>query len=179
MAGVPTTSRIAYVPTANGDTGVVLSFMEANSQSFVEGDLVKLDANGNIVLMDDPPGAADICLGIALSAATNVTSGNTYISVQMIRPTDLFIMKLDAASTFAETDRGTYEPLDRVSAGRWVVNKAGAVTVSALQARILGSAEYGADGTLAATAGGPVYVRFPGTSDESQVLEFGDIAYTP
>lgn len=179
MSGVPTVSAVSYVPTANGDTGLVLSFFEADSQSFVNGDLVKLDAGGNLVVMDDPPGAADILLGIAQGAATNVTSGNTRIPVQLIRPSDVFIMKLDAASTFAETDRGTYEPLDKTAAGRWVVNKAGAVTVGAIQARILDSTEYGADGSLAATAGGPVYVRFPGVSDSSQVLEMGDIAYTP
>lgn len=144
-----------YVPAFNGDEGLVLPYREANSQVFVKGDLVVQNAAGDISLCGADP--ANI-LGIALQPATNVTSGNKLISVQVIRSFDLYIAHLIAAFTFTLTDTGTIREIVRTAAGNWQVDSTQAANTS--RVKLVGPMEYTADALLNASAGGAVYVRF-------------------
>ncbi len=60
-----------------------LPYLEANSQAFKAGDLVYLNAGAVTAITDDGTGTME-CMGIALTDATNVTSGNAQIRVQPI-----------------------------------------------------------------------------------------------
>jgi hypothetical protein len=143
-----------YIPDKGGDEGAKEVFREADSQTFVKGDLVRLDGNGHLVIVATT-GIADI-LGIAEQPATNVTAGHARITVQMIRRTDQFSCNYESGQTFAETDIGNIFDITRTSAGNWEVQKSSATDA---WVKILGSLE-GPDGAGAYNAAGPVKVRF-------------------
>jgi len=71
----------------------VVEAKEADSQSFVVNDLVYLNAGAVTIATD-----AAIS-GVALKAATNVTTGNATIPVQIITPDSVWIAQADAATS--------------------------------------------------------------------------------
>lgn len=84
---------------------ILYDIYEADSETFVAGDLVKLDSSGDVVAAT--AGDAQIA-GIAMKSATNVTSGNIEIPVQFFTTeTDILIQvsasgTLEAANTACE-----------------------------------------------------------------------------
>ena len=70
----------------------VVEAAEANSQSFVANDLVKITA-GTVAIATD--GAIS---GVAQKAATNVTTGNVTIPVQVITPDSVWIAAADTTT---------------------------------------------------------------------------------
>ncbi len=145
--------KFKYHSCYQGDEGLVLNFEEGAGQTFKAGELVKL-ASGLIVILTKT--STDLVLGFALSDATGVT--NALIPVQVARPDDCFIMPLDGDDTFAIANTGVaYET--EVANARWEVNIDGTNAVDTA-CWVLGSLEYNEAGVLAATAGGPVYMRF-------------------
>lgn len=70
----------------------VVEAPEADSQTFVANDLVKITA-GTVAIATD--GSIS---GVAQKAATNVTTGNATIPVQIITPDSVWIMEADAAT---------------------------------------------------------------------------------
>ncbi len=146
-------NKFKYHSCYQGDEGLVLSFEEGAGETFKEGDLVKL-ASGLAVIATKS--STDLILGFALKDASGVT--NQTLPVQVIRPSDVFIMPLDGDDTFVIANVGNvYET--EVANARWEVNIDG-TTATEKVCWVLGSLEYNLAGTLAATAGGPVYVRF-------------------
>ncbi len=144
-----------YVPANQGDEGLVLPFQEADSQSFVEGDIVTLAAG--VITLAASPTNTDIVLGIAKADATNVTSLHKYIPVQVVRPGDIFKCSFEAADTYvlANCNAAGFEII-RTSAGNPEVDQG---DTGVPMCKVLGSGEF-SDGVLAATAGGPIYVKF-------------------
>lgn len=104
------TGTFSYAGNLYGTAGSqIITRLEANSQQFKKGALVGLTSN-TVDIIDTVQGAGVDCLdisafettaganpsaapkkvlGIALRAATNVTSGNVSIPVQILRPGDL------------------------------------------------------------------------------------------
>lgn len=64
--------------------------LEADSMSFKKGELVYSNAGAITNCADD----AVVILGIAKKDATNVTSGNIAIPVEIINPNDLYLMRV-------------------------------------------------------------------------------------
>lgn len=164
-----------YVPVYGGDEGLVLPFQENLSQSFVEGDLVFCEAEGDISLAT-ASGANEI-LGIALADATNtaVAADTTQIPVRIIRRTDLYKANYVIAETFVIADIGEIHLIVRTAAGNWEV--AAAETAADARVKIIGTTESDFEQGLAATAGGGLYVRFlrvDGTPDEILQYESDD-----
>lgn len=156
----------------SGNGPLVLSFKEANSQSFVEGDLVVLNAAGDISLAT--AGVANQILGIARKAATNVTSGNIFIPVEVIRPYDVWECNYASGTTFAASQLGENHQIVRTGAGNWEVASGTAATD--VRVKVVGTLE-GIDGVGHAaggayTSGGPILVRFLIADDANQVLQF-------
>lgn len=146
--------KFKYHSAYQGDEGLVNHYQEGASQTFKAGELVKL-SSGKIIIAT--AASTDIILGYALADASGVT--DTLVPVQEVRPSDVFIAPLDAASTFAITDVGVAYAAS-VASATWKVNKAGGAATTTAVFRVLGSPEYDVRGKLLATAGGPVYVRF-------------------
>lgn len=71
----------------------VIEATEANSQSFVAGDLVFL-SSGTVKLVTNDA----TIMGVALKASTNVTTGNIKIPIQVITPETLFVAEVDTTS---------------------------------------------------------------------------------
>lgn len=157
-----------YVSTNGTEEGLVLPYQEADSQTFVEGDLVLLNAAGDISLAT-ADGTNQI-LGIAKGDATNVTSGHAQIPVQVIRPFDMFKANYEAGKTFAIAQIGENHLIVRTAAGNWQVDPA--TTAADARVKVLGSLEYTADGLLAATDGGPIYCRFLQADSADEILQF-------
>lgn len=158
-----------YVPVYGGDEGLVLPYTEADSETFVEGDLVLINAGGDISLAT--AGGTNQILGIAKADATNVTTLNARIPVQIIRPTDLFRANFASGTTFVITMNGEIHQIVRTAAGNWEV--ASGVTAADARVKVMGSLEFDATNQLIATSGGPIYVRFlaaDGTPDD--VLQY-------
>lgn len=148
-----------YFPTGGDPTGLVLAFREADSQTFVRGDLVFLSSNLLTLCGADP---ASI-LGIAQEPATNVTSGHKYIKVLVIRPTDVFESQFTdatpAQAVFAATDQAKGYEIVRTSAGLWEVDHDN-VGANAMRVKILQSQEFTSDGLMNAQSRGPILVKF-------------------
>lgn len=145
--------KFKYHSCYEGDEGLVLPFQEGAAQSFKAGELVKL-SSGKIIVATEA--SADLMLGYALSDASGVT--DTIISVQVIRPTDVFIVPYESDDTFAITDVGTGYGAKRTN-NKWLINQDN-VTAAQVVFSVLGSLEYDARQILGATAGGAAYVRF-------------------
>ncbi len=148
--------KFKYHSLYQGDEGLVLPFLEADSQSFKAGDMVKF-ASGEIVIA--VKSSTDVILGFALEDATNVTSGNKYIKVQVIRPSDIFLVAMDADDTFVVADTGINFGTE-TALNKWEVDQDATGATTEAVFRVLGSAEFNSLGELSATAGGPVYVSF-------------------
>ena len=76
------------------------TLLEANTQTFYEGQLVYSDQGAITAVADD---GVEI-LGIALKAATNVSSGNIKIPVLVLTPDCICRMKVTNGATAADTD---------------------------------------------------------------------------
>jgi len=76
----------------------VVAPLEANSQTFVAGDLVYL--NSGAVTLATTSQETQL-FGVALKAGTNVTTGNANIPVCVIAPETLFIAQLDTTTAVA------------------------------------------------------------------------------
>ncbi len=157
--------KFKYHSTYQGDEGLVLPFAEGPAtETFVHGDLVKLSSGKIIIAVKS---SADVVLGFALDPATGTE--DTILRVQVIRPSDVFIVHYDGDDTFAVANVGVFYESE-VANAIWEVNQDATGTTDALW-EVLGSAEVtrGATGpVLNATAGGPVYVRFNPSN-----IEFG------
>ena len=79
--------KFKYHSVAQGDEGLVIPFQEGATQTFKEGDLLKL-SSGKVIIAT--VSSTDLILGFALVDATGVT--DSVIPVQVIRPSDVFIM---------------------------------------------------------------------------------------
>lgn len=111
-----------FAPLA-GTTMPHLSYTEADSQSFVKNDLVYLSSGAVTECGADP----EIILGIARTAATNVTSGNIDILVEPIFPWCLYVMNVyhaSAASATFSDDTGLMVDYEIVntSGGIWAID---------------------------------------------------------
>lgn len=76
--------------TAGREPMILQGLKEANSQSFVVGDLVYVNSGAVTLCGSDP---STIC-GIALKAGTNVTSGNAVIPIMVLDGDTEFTMSL-------------------------------------------------------------------------------------
>lgn len=148
-----------YVPAYMGDEGLVVQFTEGATQSFKAGDPVKL-SSGKIIAATATANNLDVdqvLVGFAMQKATGVT--DAACKVRVIRPsTDVFMANLDptaTANTFVTTMVGVPISISQVGT-EWYVD--GDVTLDAYVVP-LASAEWGEIG-LAATVGGPIYVKF-------------------
>jgi hypothetical protein len=165
------TKGFTYIPQYNGDTGYFEDFEEADSQTFVAGDFVLLNGAGQVTVASGE--VAEDILGIAQEDATNVTSNNAMINVHVIRPGDLFAVRLIAAETFSRTVVGLPAELVDVAPGAWRVQHG---TTTNGYCKIIASLE-GTRGEGPFTAGGPVKVAFlPRDLAGSNGLQFHDPA---
>jgi hypothetical protein len=73
----------------------IVEYLEANSQSFTIGTPVVYDQSSAGLVVFTKTAAA--LTGIALKAATNVTSGNATIPVLFIQPSDVFSVTISNA----------------------------------------------------------------------------------
>jgi hypothetical protein len=78
---------------------VCSDYLEDNSQTFKKGELVKSATTGAINTCDANPVVQ--ILGIAQLDATNVTSGNITMPVEVINPYDIYLMRVSNAGTAA------------------------------------------------------------------------------
>ena len=86
MAAISDSPLKPYVvPRGNEVPTIVYGHLEANSQTFVVGNFVYLNS-GAVTLY---PGGDLPLFGIAMKDATNVTSGNAEIPIQVITPDDV------------------------------------------------------------------------------------------
>lgn len=152
--------------------------LEANSQTFVAGDLVYL-SSGTVTEWADS--ATTQIAGIAEEAATNVTSGNTAIKFTKITSQDIFEATFwDTTAGQAVTAVGTVGTsygLTTTSAGIWVVdgdNTNDRVTVVGLKK----GPAFDSSGTPCQMKIGDTYARvyikfLASTSAGTQLLMFG------
>lgn len=77
-------------------------FLEANSQAFKANDLVYLSATGTVTAVTDDGTGTMVMAGMALTDATNVTSGNVAIRVMKIVPGDIY-----SINVYSDTEGGT------------------------------------------------------------------------
>lgn len=99
-----TTYPCEIVASADGKIPpIVHGLLEADSQTFDAGDLVYSNSGAITVVASD----GQTVLGIALKDATNVTSGNVEIPVQIIRPGDVVRMHLTSGGTAALSSTAT------------------------------------------------------------------------
>lgn len=120
--------------------------LEANSQSFLAGEPVYLNAGA---VTESAEGASRLIWGIALTDATNVTSSNAAIAVEMIGPDTEIQALVSSDGTLANIEAAdtTCSPgvkYDLVlSSGIWLVDSADVTN----QTVTFVDAIYGADGT--------------------------------
>ena len=98
MAATSFDPRNPRIVSSNGKVPQVTSrYSEANSQSFKAGEPVYFASGGvTVAAVGDVPLA-----GIALKDATNVSTGNVVIQVQIIGPDDeVYIMVQDASGSY-------------------------------------------------------------------------------
>lgn len=89
-------SNPRFQTSMNQGVPLVRSYYEANSQSFVAGQLVYIASAGAVTACASD---SQSVLGIALKDATNVTSGNILIPVQIIRTGDEYEIDVYQGST--------------------------------------------------------------------------------
>ena len=161
-----------YQPSGGDPTGLVIAYREADSQVFVEGDVVFLSSLLLTLAGTDPTKI----LGIALEPATNVTSGHKLIKVQVIRPGDLFKTQFAGANAFVvATDQGKGYGIIKTSAGLWEVDKA-EVAANNMRVAVQQTREFTSDGKANPTNGGPIFARFVITSGAAaNILQYADI----
>lgn len=156
---MPKDFTFTYVGDKQGDEGIVRSFPEGTTQSFVAEDLVTLSSGtvvNAIAVGSNLGNVTNTVLGFAKKAATGVAG--TMIPVLMIRQTDIFRAAMDSDDTHVATDVNiTGFEVKRLAAGQWVVDQDATTNAAVV---VLGSAQRDSLGSLAATAGGSVYVKF-------------------
>lgn len=104
---------------------VISDFYEADSQSFKKGELVYLSNAGAVTACSGDLSSGQI-MGKALKDATNVTTGNIIIPIEVIEPGDLWLMRVSTSGTAATCDNlslVTEYGLD-VSSNVWTVDTA-------------------------------------------------------
>jgi hypothetical protein len=99
-----TTYPCEIVSSADGRIPpIVYDLLEANSQTFDAGELVYSNSGAITQVADD----GQTVLGIALVDATNTTTDNIEIPVQIIRPGDVVRMRLTNNGTAALSSAAT------------------------------------------------------------------------
>lgn len=147
--------KFKYHSVNQGDEGLVLPYQEGAAQTFKAGEIVKL-SSGKIIVATEA--SADLLLGYALADASGVT--DTIVSVQVIRPSDVFIVPYEADDTFVITDVGVSTGYGaKRTNNKWMINNDN-TTAAQVVFHPLASIEYDARQLLGATAGGAAYVRF-------------------
>ena len=91
------------VPRGNEVPAIVYGHLEANSQTFVVGNFVYLNS-GAVTLY---PGGDLPLFGIAMKDATNVTSGNAVIPIQVITPDDVVSITVATSADVPEASNTT------------------------------------------------------------------------
>ena len=91
----------------NGVPQITDKHTETNSQSFKAGELVYFDASGGVLVA--AAGTTPVA-GVAMKDATNVTSGNIAIPVQLIRPDDEVLIQVEDGSGNLEAANTTCLP---------------------------------------------------------------------
>jgi hypothetical protein len=90
----------------NGVPQITSRYLEANSQSFKAGELVYFNSGAvTVAAVGDVPVA-----GIALTDATNVSTGNITIPVQLLGPDDEIYIRVSDGSGSYETANTTCVP---------------------------------------------------------------------
>lgn len=131
-----------FVRAADGGLPMIRSYKEASSESFVAGDLVYLSSGAVTVCADD----ATVIMGIAMKAATSVTTGHTDIPVLVIRPGDEFAVRTTSGATLTActtANVGIPYGVELISAGSWGVDTGSGSADAFIINRIL----YDPDGT--------------------------------
>lgn len=111
------------VTRSDGSHPQIKFYQEANSQTFVAGDLV-YRSSGLLTVCGADPAAI---LGIALGAATNVTSGHTMIPVLVLDTDTEVVMNVyhsaAASATFSDNSgHGAAYGVVKNAAGKWCVD---------------------------------------------------------
>lgn len=155
---------VTYAPVYRGDEGLVLHFPVTAAQTFLKGDVVFLTSKKVSVATTNTVGPS---LGVALQDAQTVATPGTaavtrnIVSVQVFRPTDLYVAMYVSGATFALTDITVAHEIKKTASGNWQVDSA--TTNNALT--IAGSAEYTVDVAGAGpignfSSGGALYIKF-------------------
>lgn len=90
-------SNPRFVRSANQGVQLIRSYKEANSQTFKATQPVYLNASGDALTAVASDGV--VLLGFACKDATNVTSANTTIPVNVVRPGDEYEIDVYQGST--------------------------------------------------------------------------------
>lgn len=96
-------SNPQFLTSINQGGPLVRQYKEANSQTFKAGQPVYLNSSGDSLTAVASDG--QVLLGFAKEDATNVTSGNAFITVEVVRPGDEYEIDVytggatDAATT--------------------------------------------------------------------------------
>ncbi len=111
------------VARSDGSHPQIKFYQEANSQTFVVGDLVYRSSGLLTVCGADP----EAILGIALGAATNVTSSHTMIPVLVLDTETEVVMNVyhgtAGSATFSDNSgHGVAYGVAKSAAGKWVVD---------------------------------------------------------
>ena len=107
MAATSFDPRNPQIQGASGKVGQILhGYLEANSQTFLAGQFVYVNAGAVTVSADgDVP-----VMGIALADATNVTSLNATIPIQVIGPDDEVLIQVCTSAGVLEASNTTCTP---------------------------------------------------------------------
>ena len=125
----------------------IVSALEANSQTFVAGDLLYLNSGAATIATTSQETQI---FGVALKNATNVTTGNAAIPILVICPETLFVAQAD--TTTAVTQVGEDYGLNYTSGSMSV--DIGDTTSTSVRIEALDSRD------AVGTSGGRVVVRF-------------------
>ncbi len=106
-----------YSATKNTNLPLVGGCNEANSSTFIIGDLVYLNSGAVTVCGDDPT----VIAGLATKAGTNVTSGNIEIPIEPINSDDIYVMNIwhttDTSAVLSSITIGTAYEIARKTVG--------------------------------------------------------------
>jgi len=110
-----------FLRAADGGPPLIRAYREADSQQFVAGDLVYLNSGYAYVCADD----ATKILGMALEAASNVTTGHKMIDVMIMRPGDEWAIRTASGTTLTKltgANVGIAYAAEYISSGLWSVD---------------------------------------------------------
>jgi hypothetical protein len=104
MAAISNSPLQPYIVPRGGEVpAITYGHLEANSQTFVKGNFVYLNS-GAVTLY---PGGDLPLYGIAMRDATNVTSGNVEIPIQVITPDDVVSITVATSTDVPEAANTT------------------------------------------------------------------------